>query len=459
MSLLQMQDDDGLQIVLPHEYVARPYQDPLWQAAFPKWYGLDREPAKRYVLVWHRRAGKDKTSINLITAKASEEIGNYLYMLPEQTQARKVIWQGIGSDGMRFIDHIPAALIRKKYSSDMLIELINGSTIQLGGADSYDSWMGTNPRGIIFSEYSLQNPQAWNYFRPILTENGGWAVFIYTARGHNHGFELNNIAKREMEKNNEEWFYGFVTVDDSKREDGTPVITQEDIQKEIEAGMPPEMVQQEFYCSFDSGNMGAYYSDLLQGLRNRNPSRIGHYPYDPRYPVITAWDLGIHDATSIWFAQQGSGGPHIIDYYEERNVSLVDHIKFVLDKPYSYSEHLAPHDIMVREKSSGITLLDIARDRGLDFTVMQRDRIDDGIENVRVLLPRCTFDEERCHDGIESLMGYERTWDARLKTFRDRPLHNWASHGADAFRVLATGWFDLDEMEAYHKPKVNRSIR
>ena len=114
---------------------------------------------------------------------------------------------------------------------------------------------------------------------------------------------------------------------------------------------------------------------------------------------------------------------------------------------------------MVRYYGTGLTRLDIARDRGLDFTVTPRYRVDDGIENARVLLPRCTFNEETCHDGIESLMGYERTWDSRMKTFRDRPLHNWASHGADAFRMLAVGWFELNEMEAHHKPKVNRSIR
>ena len=246
------------EIILPYQYKPRDYQEGLWQAAFPNWYGINKQAAKRYILVWHRRAGKDKTTINFVACKAIEEVGNYLYMAPEQTQVKKIIWQGIGSDGMKFIDHKPYQLIKKKYEKDMLIELINGSTIQLGGSDSYDSWMGTNPRGIVFSEYSIQNPQAYNYFRPILVENGGWAVFIYTPRGHNHGYDMRNVGLRESEEGNPDYYYSEVDITQTKREDGSPVITQKDIDEEIAAGMPPELVRQEFFNSFDAGNMGAY---------------------------------------------------------------------------------------------------------------------------------------------------------------------------------------------------------
>lgn len=450
------------EIILPYQYKPRIYQEGLWRAAFPKWYGIDAEAATRYVLVWHRRAGKDKTTINFVACKAVEEVGNYLYMAPEQTQVKKIIWQGIGSDGMKFIDHIPFSLIRKKYEKDMLIELINGSTIQLGGSDSYDSWMGTNPRGIVFSEYSLQNPQAYNYFRPILVENGGWAVFIYTPRGHNHGYDMRNIARKESESGNSDYYFSEVDVNSSKRDDGSPVITLKDIEDEIAAGMPAELVRQEFYNSFDAGNMGAYYADQIEQLRNNQPSSIGHYPYDPTRPVITAWDLGIHDATSVWFAQPYEGGPRVIEYYEARNLPLTDHIRYVLSRPYYYLEHLAPHDITVRSYETGRTRKELAFDMGLDFTVVPKLHIDDGIEAVRALLPRCTFHESATDEGIETLFGYERAWDDRLARYRDSPTHNWASHGADAFRVLATGWIDDSAQmfsERVSKPRVKSSYR
>lgn len=457
MLLRNQLSEDESAIVLPYQYTPREYQFPLWEAAFPQNFGLDRNPAKRYVLVWHRRAGKDKTTINLTCAKAMETKGNYLYMLPEQTQARKVIWQGVGADGMRFIDHIPDAIIHKKYNSEMLVELINGSTIQLGGSDAFDSWMGTNPRGIVFSEFSLQDPQAWHYFRPILVENGGWAVFIYTPRGHNHGYELYKIARREVEKGNPDWFYSNIDVDHSTRDDGSPVITPADIQAEIDAGMPPELVRQEFYNSFDSGLMGSYYADLIEVLRSTN--KVGHYPHNPRYPVITAWDIGIHDATSIFFAQPIEGGPRIIEYYEERNLPLTDHIKFVLDKRhYHYLEHLGPHDLRQREKTSGVTLQDFALEQGLDFTIVPKLRVDDGIELVRAMLPTCTFNEDTTEYGLDVLMGYERRWDERHRRFVDIPTHNWASHGADAFRVLATGWEDSYEDDHTGPTKVYRSV-
>jgi len=458
-TLLDDWQDEADSVVLPYMYSPREYQLPLWQAAFPHQFGIEQNPSKRFLLVWHRRAGKDKTSINLVTAKGMEEVGNYLYMLPEQTQARKIIWHGIGADGMRFIDHIPQEIIRKKYNSEMLVELINGSTIQLGGSDAYDSWMGTNPRGIVFSEFSLQDPQAWHYFRPILVENQGWAIFIYTPRGHNHGYELYKIAKKEVEKGNNDWFYSNINVEESKREDGSPVITQKDIQAEIDAGMPPEMVRQEFYNSFDAGVMGSYYGDLIEALRARHPSSIGHYPYDPRYPVITAWDLGISDATSIWFVQNIGGSPRIIEYYEERNIPLTEHVRYVLSKPYNYIEHLAPHDITVRDYGTGVTRLELAMEHGIDFIVVPKLSRDDGIEAVRALIPTCTFDSSQAEYGIEVLMGYERQWDDKFKRFRDAPTHNWASHGADAFRVLAVGWTGVSEIEHFRKPRVKSSIK
>lgn len=222
---LQIQGDSNIE--LPYQYTPRDYQLGLWQHMVPeifateeeKLLGLVPDPVKRAVLVWHRRAGKDKSMINLMATRAVMDTpGNYVYLLPEQTQAKKIIWRGIGADGVRFIDHFPEQLVRKKYDSELLVELINGATVQIGGSDNYDAWMGTNPRGIIFSEYSLQDPAAWNYFRPILAENKGWAVFIYTARGHNHGYELRNVAKAKMEEGDPTWYYSELTVDDTKNE-------------------------------------------------------------------------------------------------------------------------------------------------------------------------------------------------------------------------------------------------
>ena len=197
---------------------------------------------KRAVAVWHRRAGKDSTALNYTACEAIEKPGVYWHMLPTQRQARKVVWDGIDRKGRRVANQVfPREIVKKKRADEMQIELINGSIWQLCGSDNYDSLVGANPVGVVFSEWSLCNPAAWDFIRPILSENGGWAIFIYTPRGKNHGYKM-----AEMARKNPDWFYSRLTVEDTARDDGSPVITSEAIQAERDAGMYEEMIQQEF---------------------------------------------------------------------------------------------------------------------------------------------------------------------------------------------------------------------
>lgn len=438
-------------ITIPYNFKPRGYQEVnLFRQLFPhhyadlREYGVQRK--KRICEVWHRRAGKDKSLFNAEILAAWEEPGNYLYLLPEQTQARKIIWRGIDGSGFRFLDHIPDEICkggaRGKYSSEMLCELKNGSTIQIGGSDNYDSWMGTNPVGIVFSEYSLQDPMAWQYFRPILVENGGWAVFNYTARGKNHGYDLMKIAKA----NPKIWYFSLLTIDDTKRDDGTPVISREQYEEEIANGMPEAIARQEFYCDFDAALMGSYYGDLLEIAQAEK--RIGHYPWDPTKLVYTFWDIGL-DANAVWFAQEDEGGaPRLIDYYEKVNEKFSTTCKNILQKPYNYGDHFGPHDIKNRDSEGIQQRLETASKLGMDFVTTERISRSDGIEAVRQLLPKCRFhDMEREEGGgvtrgLDCLRSYERKWDSNLQRFIETPVHNWASHGSDAFRIMALNWQD-----------------
>jgi len=433
-------------VTLPHLFTPRGYQtDDLFRPLFPHHYPdlrmLDVPRKKRIALVWHRRAGKDKSIINALALAAYEEPGNYVYLLPEQTQAKKVIWRGIGKDGVRFIDHIPPQIIHKKYESEMLVEINtkcgNISTIQIGGADNYDSWMGTNPRGIVLSEYSLQDPMAWEYLRPILVENGGWAVFIYTVRGKNHGFKLYNIAKN----NPDVWHCSLLTIDDTKREDGSPVITKEMYLQEIEDGMDINIAKAEFYCDFNASIKGSYYGDLIEKMELEK--KIGFAPYDPGKLVYTAWDIGL-DANCVWYAQPGDNGkPRFIDYYEKVDERWSDTLRHAIqDKPYHFGAHFAPHDIKNRDAEKKNVRLEKAEELGIDFIITPRSGVDDGIEEVRRLLPQCQIDAEHCERGIDGLRSYERVYDDKLQRFRDQPVHNWASHPSDAFRTMAMNWED-----------------
>ena len=421
-------------IELPYKYTPREYQEEVFDK-------MVSGSVKRGILVWHRRAGKDKTVFNIMAtlAATTEPAGLYLYFLPTSTQAKKVIWRGRGKDGVRFVDHINPALIKNINNTEMMVELINGSIIQLGGADNYDAFMGTNPLGIVFSEYSIQDPAAWDYFRPILAENNGWALFDYTPRGRNHGYFL-----LQNTKNNPKWYTSVLTANDTFYTDENGVyrnvITQEAIQDEIDSGMDPDMVDQEFYCNFDSAIKGAYYGKEIK--KAWDDKRICRVPIQPGYPTYTYWDLGFNDQTAIWFVQFWGEEIRVINYYSNAGEGFSHYLayvnKFAKEHDVTYEEHWGPHDIAHHEFMSGQTRRKTAKEMGLTFQTMQRPKDKNAaIEAGRLILPRCVFDEKRCEHGINALTSYQHRWDEENKVFLPRPLHNWASNGADAFQYLA----------------------
>jgi hypothetical protein len=274
-----------------------------------------------------------------------------------------------------------------------------------------------------------------------LAENGGWALFIYTARGRNHGYDLLNMARR-----NEKWFQQTLSVDDTR------AISQEAVEEERQSGMPDEMIQQEFYCSFDAPLVGSYYGNAMARLLA--DGKITGVPYEPRLEVHTSWDLGMGDSTSIIFFQRHGGEIRIIDYYESSGEGLAHYVKILKEKEYIYGEHIAPHDIQVREMGTGKSRLEVARELGIRFRVAANLRIDDGIEAVRTTLPKCYFDEKKCSHLIEALRQYRKDFDEKNKVFRDRPLHDWTSHPSDAMRYLAVGLRDQLNMNAKKLPRM-----
>jgi len=407
-----------MKIRIPHNWKPRNYQLPLWKFL--------EEGGKRAVAVWHRRAGKDLCSINWCAVSALRRPGLYWHLFPTYNQGRKIAWDGMTRDGRRFMDHFPEEVIAAVNNTEMRLTLKNGSIYQVVGTDNVDRLIGANPVGVIFSEYSVQDPRAWDYIRPILAENEGWAVFIYTARGRNHGYDMLNMARR-----NEKWFQQVLNWEDTR------AITAEAIQDERDSGMPEEMIQQEFYCSFDAPLVGSYYGNYMaQALADR---RIVNVPYDPLLDVNTAWDLGMGDLTAIIFYQTVGAEIRIIDYYENQGEGLAHYIKYLREKEYVYGEHLAPHDIKVREMGTGRSRLEVARDLGIRFRVLPNLRLEDGIEAARTIISRCWFDEIKCKHLIEALRQYRKDFDEKNKCFKDRPFHDWSSHPADAFRYLALG--------------------
>ena len=370
-------------------------------------------------------SGKDILAFNFCIRSLLRRVGAIYYIFPTYSQGKKVLWDGLNNEGQRILDYIPKTLVESMNSTEMKIKLKNGSLFQVVGSENYNSLMGTNPMGVVLSEYALQDPAAYQYIRPILMANGGWVIFISTPRGKNHLYNIYQTASN----NPESWYCSKLTVED------TGHVSLEDIQREIDEGtMSEDLVQQEFYCSFDLGVEGAYYTKYLDRMRLNG--QIGSVPWEPGFKVHTCWDLGVRDSTCIIFYQIIGQTIHIIDCYEGKDVGLDHYIKVVQQKPYVYGKHFAPHDIGVREFTSGLARVDIARNMGVNFTIVPKLSIQDGIEAVRSKLNKMWIDEFQCKNLIKALESYRKEYDSKLMIYKENPLHDWASHWADSVRYL-----------------------
>lgn len=419
---------------LPNDWLPREYQKPAWSYL--------ENGGKRACLVWHRRSGKDDVALNWAAIAAHERVGEYWHMLPEAAQGRKVVWEAVSPHtGRRRIDQaFPEVLRARTRDDEMAIRFKSGSLWRVVGSDNYESLLGATPAGVVFSEWALADPNAWAFLRPILMENHGWAIFITTPRGTNHAFKTLDLAKSDNS-----WFAQVLTVDD------TGVFDPEQLKGELkeyqhdygeEEGKA--LFDQEYYCSFESALIGSYYGSYLSRAAkdNRIISRI---PIDRTVLVHTAWDLGISDSTAIWFIQRAGREYRLIDYHEGSGVGLDEYARILDEKrathKWVYGNHYFPHDIAVRELGNkGKSRADTMQELGYKPTVVPQHNVMDGINATRKLLDQAWIDEARCERGLNALRNYRREWDSRLNMFRDSPLHDWSSHGADALRTFASGY-------------------
>lgn len=427
----------------------------------PAWSYLENG-GLRANLAWHRRSGKDDVALHNTACMAHRRIGNYWHMLPEANQARKAIWDAINAKtGKRRIDEAFPHEIRASTREDiMMIRFKCGSSWQVVGSDNYDSLVGASPIGIVFSEWSLANPQSWAYLRPILLENGGWAMFIWTPRGRNHAVEM-----FEAHKNDPEWFTQRLPADQ------TGVFTLAQLKgeraeyiKDFGEEVGRSKYEQEYECSFDAAVLGAIYGKWITALEAKG--RISRVDPVPGVPVHTAWDLGYDDATAIWWYQVLRGEIRVLDYFEsslqdvefycdvikgrtDRNGERVpDHIKVNgrLDrngKPYQYGRHYVPPDaIHELLAAGGRSIVEQAKnDHGVQMVALSSSPTqENAIAAARMTLERCWFDEEYTSQGVKALRQYQFRWNEEHKVFSSKPMHNWASHGSDAFEIIGQVW-------------------
>lgn len=426
-------------VQLPNKWRPRDYQLPAWNA----W----ENGKKRSLLIWHRRAGKDDVSLHKAAVAAHERVANYWHCLPMYEQARKAIWEAINPHtGRRRIDEaFPLELRKRTDNSSMTIEFEVGSIWKVVGSDNPDSLVGAPPAGIVFSEWALANPSAWGYLAPILAENGGWADFITTPRGRNHVKTMYDMAK-----DNPQWFAQILTVEDT----GFPLERVEEQRLEYHSIFGQDagdaLIEQEYWCSFEAAILGAYYGKPM--LLAEREGRIGDVPYEPELPVHTAWDLGKGVNMAVWCFQVLGREVRCIDYIEgAHDQTIPDIVETLNGKPYSYSDDFVPHDAKVKELGTRRTRIETFQLLKRKPKLVPLHKIEDGISAARLMLSRCWFDEKKCERGIEALRQYRAEWDDDNKMFKDTPLHDWSSHGADAFRYLAMAHKEI-KPEAPPKP-------
>lgn len=419
---------------------------------------------KRFMaIVLHRRAGKTTAVINhhqraamsdrhergrllavrptLLEDELQELIRppggrHYGHVMPLRTQAKLVVW-----DKLKYYARpIPGIKINE---SELLIRYPTGHKFQLFGADDPDSLRGPAFSGISFDEFSQQPRNIYSeIISKALADHLGYAIFLGTIKGKDHLYATHQAAR-----DSPDWFALWQDVDRSlATEEGITIQLLEqamaDDRKQIALGlMTQDEYDQEWFLSSDAAIQGSFY--IKEMAKARVDGRLTRVPVDASLPVDTDWDLGIDDAMAIWFSQSlRSGEVRLIDYYEASGEGFPHFVTVLRERAaarnYVYGKHYPPHDIAVRELGTGKSRKETAAALGLKFEdPMPALPLTEGIDAVRRLLGQCWFDEQRCQRGIEGLRHYRKMFNTRTSEFTGTPVHNWASHPADAFRTLA----------------------
>jgi hypothetical protein len=374
-------------------------------------------------IVAHRRAGKTVACVHDLqrgALRAKTLRPRFAYLSPLLKQSKTVAW-----------DYLRAAIAPLRpfgataHESELRVDYPNGGQVRLYGADNPDALRGIYLDGVVLDEYADMDPRVWSeVIRPALADRLGWAVFIGTPKGRN---AFHDVWKRSRSEDG--WFSLIL------RASQTGLIGEAEL-KLAQRDLSEEQYAQEFECSFEAAIAGAYYGKLMNAAEGEG--RLTGVPHEPSAQVWTAWDLGIRDATAIWFAQAVGREIRIIDYYEASGVDLGHYVREIAAKPYLYAGHIVPHDARAMELGTGKSRLEVLEGLGLKaITLAPVHRIEDGINAVRVMLPKCWFDTKRCARGIEALKLYRAEFDDKLGVLRPGPVHDWTSHAADAFRYLA----------------------
>ena len=414
------------------DYKPRPLQEQLHDA-------LD---AHRFsCVVCHRRFGKTVMAVNQLVKAAAlcqRERPRFSYLAPTYRQGKAVAWDYL----KHYTRAIPGVRVNE---SELHVTLPHGGQVRIYGADNPDALRGIYLDGVIPDEFGLMPANIFSeVIRPALSDREGWACFIGTPNGKNQFYDIAKHAQEDAA-----WFFA------SFKASQTGIIPQPELDA-AKSVMTPDEYEQEFECSFEASVKGAIFASEIAAARAAG--RIGKVHHEPTLPVHTWWDLGVGDSTAIWFMQFVRQEVRIIDYYENSGEGLPHYAQVLQQRGYVYGEHWAPHDIQVRELGSGRSRIESARSLGVKFRIAPNVPLEDGINAARILFVNCWFDEQKCKQGLECLQNYRRDYNTRIGEFKAIPVHDWASHGADAFRYFAVSYKERGEQKK-HEPQKRTPLR
>lgn len=396
------------------------------------------------VAVCHRRFGKSVCFANELIKRAldtDKDDWRGAFIGPTYSQAKSILWDEL----KRYTVSLPREFL-KFNESELRLDFANGSRIRLFSNDRKgDDLRGLYFDTVVFDEFDLCSMRTWTEaVRPAISDRRGDAYFIGTFK-HVDG-PLGQVY--DTAGGSDQWFRSIYKASETMYVDADELKSNEEI-------LPTEEYAREFECIRVAAVKGSIFGKVLREIEEEK--RIGKVPYDNSIPVTTAWDLGVGDSTAIFFVQQVGQEVRLIDYYEMNGEGLPHYARVLQDKGYVYKEHIAPHDIGVRELGTGRSRLETAQQLGINFRVLPRvsqsgrSEIEERIDAGRRLLSRCWIDEEKCAKGLESLRSWHRAENLRTGELNATPVHDWASHGADAFTYLAMG---LREQRTVSRPKL-----
>ena len=373
------------------------------------------------VIIVHRRGGKTVFSINHLIKKAltnKNPYPRYAFISPYRLQGKATAWDYL----KQFSATIPGVKVNE---SELRIDFnVNSSRIQIIGAENSSAIRGQYFDGIIVDETQNIAPDLFDtILRPCLSDRNGFAIFIGTPRGRNYFYQLHQLAKQTKD-----WFTCVYKASE------TDIINKKELD-DAKSIMSPEAYAQEMECSFQAGISSSYYGAMMEVLDKNG--HIKNFEIDDSQDVETWWDLGMNDSTVITFVQRTKNEIRVIDSYENSGEGLEHYLNIIDSKPYTYSKHIAPHDIRVRELGTNKSRWESAKEMGLEFDIAPKLSVEDGIEQVRQISPKCWFHKQNCNKLVEALKSYCKRWDDKNNCFKNRPLHNWASHFADSMRYGA----------------------